>query len=65
MKEQVYKSGFPSVSRLIAFISLIAVLGFMATVFQGNTSPEEKAIQKEAYQASVDQYESLFVMSVR
>ncbi len=65
MKEQVYRSGFPKVSRFIAFISLIAVLGFMATVLQGITSPGEKANQDEAYRTLVDQNIDLIVMSAR
>ena len=65
MKEQVYKLGFPKVSRLIAVISLIAVLGFMASFFQDYTYTEEKAMKEEAYQESLDEFESLFVMSVR
>ena len=65
MKEQIYKSGFPKIKRLIAFMSLIAVLGFMATVFQGYTSPEDKALQDEAYQESLYEFESLYVMSGR
>ena len=65
MKEQVYKLGFPRASRLIAVISLIAILGFMASFFQGYTYTEERAMQEEAYQESMDEFENLFVMSVR
>lgn len=65
MKEQVYKLGFPRAKKLIVFLSLIAVLGFMATVFQGYSRNEEGSISEQAYQESADEIESLFVMAVR
>jgi hypothetical protein len=65
MREQVYKAGFPKAARLITFISIIAVLGFMATISQGFTNPEKKALQEQAYQESIEQFENLFVMAVR
>ena len=65
MKEQVYKWGFPRASRLIVFMSLIAVLGFMATFLQDYTHHEKRAIQDQVYEESLYEIESLFVMSVR
>ena len=65
MKEQVYKYGFPRFSRLIAVISLIAVLGFMSTFFQAAAYSEEDAINEEAYKESLGEFESLYLITVR
>ena len=65
MKERAYKSGFPRLSRLIAFISLLTVLGFMTTVLQSTAYSEEKTMQEEVYQEPLDDFESLYFMKVR
>ena len=65
MKEQVYKLGFPRVKKLVAFISLIAVLGFMTTLSQGFTHSDGKAVQERTSQELPDNLESYFAMVIR
>ena len=65
MKEQVYNLGFPRASKLIAYLSLIAVLAFMATFFQDFSRHEDNSIRGETYQELVNDFGSLFVMALR